>query len=719
MKKAANLEPRRACSASLRSEEVAAAHRAAVRAFGRELPWGRRPRRGKRAPTFIRHERTNTYGAPMQFSTGVDEPVAHLADRFLRLVAEGRGDGARGRNLYALRCLDAMGSADGPLHLPYRPTRNPAAFLAMVFDLAGDAIHGYHTRLDGGAMHAREASDAVHGHLVERLLAPWTSFAAELHGAGFTHLATLICETVLEALQRPAVSDLPAVLEELRSWMTAKQTLVSTPTASSRPSLPRVLTLLRFDARRDSTAATVSDIPRGELRALVRGRFDRPWRRTAERVGRGDPIASSPGAFELFVAHGARHGGTSASPTRRPRTRTAPVVTRPPLAVRQRPAPPASKPERRAPGVVAERREARLQRWGVSATYPSSTTIVDDRLAREASDVPAFHAGAAGRTRGRPSRRARGRSTPLLQRVADALMNERPGTARRRERLRADASLAGVRCGRAGGRDPSGAPRSADAEHEAAEQAHEELSRAFTALSAMAAGAPDEALLALRPLLDTPLRPSPFETALEDVGVRLAADTVTRRSCRPSSSDGAPTSSFSGGAALHGLGVLLERRTPSTPLRPWSTGPTTSPSSTLPHPSPSGTVRLRPVRASPEPDTTATSSPSGTFRTPARQRSRSRRRVARTRVRRRHPQRPRPGVRERRRADASLDRPRDAAPSTSSVTDRVRRGRDRRRDALRRRDRPRGEDLPRAPRRPRGTPRSSAAALWRQLARAC
>ncbi len=368
----------------------------------------------------------------MQFSTGVDEPVAHLADRFLRLVAEGRGDGARGRNLYALRCLDAMGSADGPLHLPYRPTRNPAAFLAMVFDLAGDAIHGYHTRLDGGAMHAREASDAVHGHLVERLLAPWTSFAAELHGAGFTHLATLICETVLEALQRPAVSDLPAVLEELRSWMTAKQNARFDADRFVRD-LPfhRVLTLLRFDAKSDSTAGDREQHPSGgDLRALVRRRFDGPWRRTAERVGRGDPIAflaSWPFDVSWLTEHAdgedfavAYAVATDANRPGRHWTAPSPYVNDQDRAAFE------ALSGRGAKG-VAERREARLQRWGVSATYPSSTTVVDDRLAREASDVPAFHAGAAWKDYVVAHHDAlEVARRHFLQRVADALMNETP-----------------------------------------------------------------------------------------------------------------------------------------------------------------------------------------------------------------------------------------------------------------------------------------------------
>ncbi len=123
----------------------------------------------------------------------------------------------------------------------------------------------------------------------------------------------------------------------------------------------------------------------------------------------------------------------------------------------------------------------------------------------------------------------------------------------------------------------------------------------------MAAGAPDEALLALRPLLDTPLRPSPFETALEDVGARLAADTgdatllqafLERRR--------AYLRRFSGGAALHGLGVLLERPDSLDALASMVDGaddePVVHAPPPLPLPAPSGFV---PFGASPEPDTPA------------------------------------------------------------------------------------------------------------------
>lgn len=96
-------------------------------------------------------------------------------------------------------------------------------------------------------------------------------------------------------------------------------------------------------------------------------------------------------------------------------------------------------------------------------------------------------------------------------------------------------------------------------EGEAAAQARQELAWARAALTALAARAPTDALRVLRDVLEAPLRPSPFETALEDVGVRLAAAEgdaallhafLERRR--------AYTQRFGGGAALQGLGALLE-----------------------------------------------------------------------------------------------------------------------------------------------------------------
>lgn len=337
----------------------------------------------------------------MRFATDVDDPVAHLADRFFRLVADGRGDAARGRHLYALRFLDAIGRPDHPLHLPYRPTRNPAAFLAMAFDLAGDALHGYGARLESGAQRADAAAEEVRRHLAGRLSAPWVRFMAELERADLGHLAALVRTTVEEALHRPAVSDLPAHLENVASWMTDAQRARFDADAFVRGlPLHEVLRLLRYDA--DDTAPRAhreQHATGGDLRALVRRRLDRPWRQALQAEERSDAVATLASApFDVAWLAEASDGEDFAVAFALATDAHAPG--------RQWPAPvPYVDPEDREGfellagrgAASAVRREARLRRWGVSATFPAATEVLDERLAARADALPMLHAAAAWR----------------------------------------------------------------------------------------------------------------------------------------------------------------------------------------------------------------------------------------------------------------------------------------------------------------------------------
>jgi hypothetical protein len=166
--------------------------------------------------------------------------------------------------------------------------------------------------------------------------------------------------------------------------------------------------------------------------------------------------------------------------------------------------------------------------------------------------------------------------------------------------------LAAAAAGREIGTTPPEAPARGPAGHEAGAQAHEELTRAHAALIAINAGARADALAALLPLLDAPLRPSPFETALEEVGARVAADLgdaallqafLERRR--------AYARRFAGGAALIGMGMLLERPASFDSLA--STADEDAhevhqPAPSLPLPAPSGFV---PFAAEADPDTRA------------------------------------------------------------------------------------------------------------------
>lgn len=151
-------------------------------------------------------------------------------------------------------------------------------------------------------------------------------------------------------------------------------------------------------------------------------------------------------------------------------------------------------------------------------------------------------------------------------------------------------------------------PHLGTGDHAAAAQAREELAWARSALEAIAAGAHAKALLALQPVLDAPLRPSPFETALEDVGARLASVVGDETQLQAFlARRHAYTRRFARGAALQGLGVLLERPdwldaldTAHGPEDDEPVARAAGPS--LPLPSPSGFVAFA---ASPEPDTPA------------------------------------------------------------------------------------------------------------------
>jgi hypothetical protein len=355
------------------------------------------------------------------------DPVAEFADRFLRLVTEGRGDGARGRNLYALRCLDAMGSGTSPLRLKYRPSRNPAAFLALVFDLAGDALHGYFTHLDGGAEHADAARDVVRRHLRRRLEAPWIRFVNELGDAGFGSLASMVGDVIVEALARSAVSDLRAELTTLRSWMTAAQYAQFDVDHFIR-TLPfhRVLTLLRYD---DALAAAAGEQhpTGGDLRALLRRRLDAPWSVALAGEGTDDSLAflaawpldvgwlaDASGDEDFAVAYAlatdARHPGRSWNAPE-PFVRSDEREAFESLAAR-------------GAQESATRRELWLRRWGVSATFPATTGTLDARLVDDASALALLHAGCAWRGLVADRDALEVARRHFLQRVADALESE-------------------------------------------------------------------------------------------------------------------------------------------------------------------------------------------------------------------------------------------------------------------------------------------------------
>jgi hypothetical protein len=381
------------------------------------------PHRRTRQAASKRLLRERAYHAVMRSSEDIPDPVARFADRFLRFVTKGRGDGARGRNLYALRCLDAMRNEASQLHLSfsYRPTRNPAAFLALVFDLMGDALHGYLTRLEGGAEHAGAAREVVHRHITQRLEAPWTQLVTELGAAGFDGLANMVTDVIREALDRSAVSDLPAQLTTLRIWMTPTQYAQFDVVAYIR-SLPfhRVLTLLRYGAATGAEQHSTG----GDLRRSLRERLDAPWSAALAGEGTDEPLAFlAAWPFDVGWLADESDGGDFAV------AYALATDAKRPGRVWAAPAPFVRDDEREAfESLVARgaqesaaRRELWLQRWGVSATFPATTATVDAQLAAAATTLALLHAGGDWRLLVADRDALEVARRHFLQRVADAL----------------------------------------------------------------------------------------------------------------------------------------------------------------------------------------------------------------------------------------------------------------------------------------------------------
>lgn len=332
-------------------------------------------------------------------STGDRRPDL-LVEHFLGLVTEGRGDLARGRHLYLLRALDALWDPDGMLDLPYRPYRNPGAFLAMTFDLAGDAGYGYSLLLDSDGGTSEDLVARVSAHLRARLLAPWPRLVDELDSLGLPHLGRMLAGFVPAMLERSPLSALPEELSRLMSWMTPAQAEAFDRDAYMA-GLPfaRVLDLVGWQARRWSQVGREQHPTGGDLRALLRKRLDGPWaaalRRTPAQSLSG-LLASMPVAAEDLARRGGEDDfavayalATDAPPPGRRWEAAEPFVTA------------AGREEfefltGRGSEDETVRRATRLERWGASLVFPESYALVDARLTSTPAVEP-LHAGARWR----------------------------------------------------------------------------------------------------------------------------------------------------------------------------------------------------------------------------------------------------------------------------------------------------------------------------------
>ena len=297
-----------------------------------------------------------------------------LTERFLGWLCEGRGDGARGRHRQVLMLLDtAWGRPGWPLH-GYRPRRDPGAFVAFVADLVFDLRYRTGERALGISGPRARERERLRAFLRDRLTAPWRSLLDDVRGLGWQRIAEELEALIGGALPTRAEPDLP---------------------------LAAVLECLGFQgvARRDEHHPVA-----GDLRAVLRRTLDGPWSAALASWTRRDLVGflaswpvdplhllEAPGAaaelrgldFAVFYAR--------VTDGRAPGRRWSPPAA---LVL----------PDRdsvehftalagRLPDDAVGRREQRLQRLGLSATFPAVVAHLDAWLASPASPAD-FVAGA-------------------------------------------------------------------------------------------------------------------------------------------------------------------------------------------------------------------------------------------------------------------------------------------------------------------------------------
>ncbi len=285
-----------------------------------------------------------------------------LTDRFVGWLCEGRGDGARGRHRQVLMLLETAWSRPGwPLH-GYRPRRDPGAFLAFVADLVFDLRYRTGERALGISGPLGREREHLRAFLRERLVAPWRCLLDDVRSLGWARIAEELEATISGALPADAQPDLP---------------------------LATALACLGFQpvARGDEHHPVA-----GDLRAVVRRTLDAPWSAAVAAWTRRDlvgflatwpvdPLAllCAPGAvaelrdldFAVFYAR--------VTDARAPGRRWSPPAALVP-------------PDRdsvehftalsgRLTGDAVGRREQRLQRLGLSATFPAVVGHLDAWLA--------------------------------------------------------------------------------------------------------------------------------------------------------------------------------------------------------------------------------------------------------------------------------------------------------------------------------------------------
>lgn len=328
------------------------------------------------------------------------EHVNQLAADFATLVTGSRGDSARGKNFYTLHLLDFIWSQPQfPLYT-YRPTRNPAAFLAMVFDLIGDYLHGYADRLQdesGRTKHTPSLQTTIRRRLGTR----WDCFIDELVIAGLSHLAAVLDETTKTVLRSRSRSSLPSYLHRLRVYMTPSQLAqVKVNALIDHLTVMEVFSYLGF--RKLSASGQEQHPVGGDLRKSIRETFDEGWQRALEKQSERNLVtlfASQPVDILRLTAMAA----TSNELTDCDFAVFYAVITdaKAPGRTWQPPEAYVGSGEEdqqtfayltaRTPQDVLSRKLQGLARLGLSSTFPKAIRVLDTWLA-QAEDFPDLHA---------------------------------------------------------------------------------------------------------------------------------------------------------------------------------------------------------------------------------------------------------------------------------------------------------------------------------------
>jgi hypothetical protein len=232
-------------------------------------------------------QRLGADGAKLEIRAGMEESLylERMAEFFYGLIAEGRGDGARGRNFHILHVLNFVWSEPRLSLHRYRPSRNPGAFLAMAFDLLGDYLCGHGERL------LEDQPHLVLPIIKSWLGLPWHAFRKRAIVAGLPYLAAVLDETVRVALRTPSKSSFPAYLKRLRLYMTPAQLArLDVNALIDRLPVGKILFYLRFTALPVREPGDERHPIGGDLRKAIRKTFDLAWRRALERQEKHDLV---------------------------------------------------------------------------------------------------------------------------------------------------------------------------------------------------------------------------------------------------------------------------------------------------------------------------------------------------------------------------------------------------------------------------------------------